>query len=131
MRDVIVWHPVRDGFRLEVLDDGEGPDRRMTIIVNRERHHLYPARNEGRGEWEEIGRLTTSSWDTDVLLCFADTHVVLLSIDNEPVAFGNDSETWGAVAPGQLISENGEIAAADVSDDGNEITYRLLTIGAV
>jgi hypothetical protein len=131
MDSVTVWHPVRDGFKLEVIDnvsldavDNPQHDRRMTIVVYRERIHLYPAWNRGRGEWIEVGRLTVSAWDNEALLCFADTTCMLLTFAGKPVALGNDEDSWGACA-GQIVSENGELALAVISDDGNEITYRL------
>lgn len=130
VKAVTVWHPVREGFRVEVTEGDPGPDRRMTIVVHREVWHLNPAGNCGRGEWAEVGRLTVSAWDTDALLCFADTTTILLTMDGEPVEFGPDGhEAWGACA-GQVISEGGELAIAVVSDDGNEITYSLTTDAA-
>lgn len=127
MKSVTVWHPVREGFWLEVIEDtaNSGPDRRMTIIVRRGIDHVYPARGGVRNEFVEVGRLTVSAWDSEALLCFVDTDSTMLSFDGEPVAFGNDTESWGAWAGIQLVSENGEVAIASVSDDGNEITYRL------
>lgn len=127
MKAVTVWHPVRDGFWLEVIEDTEnsGPDQRMMIVVRRGIDHVYPARGGVRNEFVEVGRLTVSAWDNEALLCFADDHTTLLTMDGQPVEFGADGyEIWSACA-GQIVSENGELALAVVSDDGNEITYRL------
>jgi hypothetical protein len=112
-----------------VIEEASNPDRRMTIVVHRERCHFYPAHGGGRGEWVEVGRLAVSAWDNEALLCFADDQITLLTMDGQPVEFGADGhEMWGACA-GQIVSETGELALAVVSDDGHEITYSV-TAGA-